>query len=177
MEPRTFYYSKSVGIFYFVAVLLMAGISLWGLLSSDLVVGKRVFAGVLLPIFIYLSFRVFKGSVSLAIKRTPALLMDEKGLYVESEGIVISWDNIEKVKMDFIPRQGDQIYIYLKGKNAISGNEDTNAGVAPINISPFNYARGQAIFDTLKAFCGEYSPNPGEIMFSRPKPETWPSEG
>ncbi len=177
MEPRVFYYSKGAAIFYFVALLLMAGISLYALLSTDIVVGKRVFAGILLPIFIYLSFRVFKGSVRLAIKRTPALLMDEKGLYVESEGIVISWDNIEKVKMDFIPRQGDQIYIYLKGKNAISGNEATNAGVGPINISPFDYARGHAIFDSLKAFCGEYCTNPSAVIFTRPTPETWPSEG
>ncbi len=175
METRIFYYSKGSSTFYFTAIVLVAGLSLWALLSDDVTIGKRIFAGILLPGSLYMAYRNFKNSIKPAYKKKPALIMDEKGVYIDDMQITISWDNISSVKMDRVGRQGDWIFLYIINKHAISYQLNRDFSSDYINIIPFDYADGWAIFDALKAFCGKYRPS--EVLFSGYKPETWPSEG
>jgi len=142
MEPRIFYYSKGSGIFYFIALVFVAGFLLWLLLFDDLTIGKRIFAVVLLPGSLYLAYNTFKNSIAPAYKKKPALIMNQNGVYIEEMRITVSWDNISSVTMERVGRQGDWIFLYIINKQDISNQLNKDYNCDNINIIPFNYADG-----------------------------------
>ncbi len=161
IEPRIYVYSKSVGWFYAIALLIIAAIGVLAGLSSDMSVPKRMIGWVMAPLCIWGTYAAIKNTVK-TNQNKPALIMDEKGIYVEDENITIPWDTITGVEVSF--QDDNKMYIHRKGKTDIS-------------LFLIKYRGSSLIYNDLKRFCATYSPNPAEITFSRPTPETWPSEG
>lgn len=162
IEPRIYVYSKSTGWFYAIGLLVIAVIGVLAGLSSDMAVAERIFGCILAMACTYGTYAIIKNTVVKTNQNKPALIMNEKGLYVEDENLTIPWDTITGVEVSF--QDDNKMYIHRKNK-------------PDIFLFLIKYRGGRQIYNDLKNFCATYSPNPTEIMFSRPTPETWPSEG
>lgn len=183
MESRIFYRSKSTGIWLLVAFLLMTGISCFGLLNTELAIAKRVFAGILIPVFVFVCYNVWRLQISPANKRTPALTIDEKGVGFPEERIIVPWEILGEVQMVEPYKSAPVIYLHITDRAAIlnqypSGIRERKSkqlGDA-ISITPMSIAGDEDIFDLIKKYYRHYGPKPGDIWFRRPGRETWPTD-
>lgn len=183
MEPRTFYKSRNTGIWYLLGCLLIAGICCWGLLDPDVEISKKVFAVVVLVGAIVAFYLILKGAVIPAFKKIPALTIDERGIGLPEQHLIVSWEEVANVEMEQPYRHVPFIKVYVKDTDAIISrlrpSQQKNTwwlSRGYVDITPAFLAGEEDIFELIKKYYRHYGPYPNDVWFRRPGRETWPSE-